>query len=177
MDLRKAIPQYRHKDHVHRVAQYIGNNHERFEVLLHYYLEDTEVSDRAAWILSHCMDQHPELIDPYENKIQEHLRKEGISDAVLRNGLRALAINAKNKSGDRLDGNFVHFCFEILNDPERPVAIRVHAMEFLYWACRLEPDLSHELQETILAHFEYGSAGFKNRGSKILKRLQNTTKG
>ena len=172
MNLHEAIPQHRHKDHVHRVATYIGQDPNRFDVLMEYFFEGEEVSDRAAWILSHCMDAHPEMLEPYVKKLTHYLTSPDRTDAVLRNGLRSLALWESKGISRSLDGKLVHFCFELLADPVRPVAIRVHAMELLYHACSVEPDLAEELKETILAHYEHGTPGFKSRGAKILKRLE-----
>jgi hypothetical protein len=108
-----------------------------------------------------------------------------ISDIIVRlpvfnhDGLKrhSLRILTRYNVGENESGQLISYCFDILSRPFESVAVKVHAMEILYrMSCR-EPDLKKELAETIEWRMEEESAGFRNRGMKILKRLYKEMDG
>lgn len=58
-------------------------------------------------------------------------------------------------------------------DMQATVAPRVYGMTIAYRMVRAYPELAPELAQTLEKVIEYGSAGMKNRGKKILKWLRN----
>ena len=49
-------------------------------------------------------------------------------------------------------------------------------MQVLYNVCQKEPDLANELKIVIEEFLPHGTAGFKSRGGKILKKLNKLLK-
>ena len=132
------------------------------------FSDDQRLSWRSAWIIDSASEDYPELI---EDLIPE------IIDAL---------INTKNGSlkrhFTRILGRFsipeqylgvcVNRCFELLT-PLEPPAVRVNAMQVLYNISQQIPDLKGELIlviENLLE--EGGSAGFRNRSEKLLRKLR-----
>ena len=66
----------------------------------------------------------------------------------------------------------VDICFNFLLSQDEPVAIRVFAMTVLGNIAQKWPELKNELRMAIEENMEFGSAGFKSRGKKELKRLK-----
>ena len=67
-------------------------------------------------------------------------------------------------------------CFEILENPQQAIAIRVHAMTVLGQIAVNLPELIPELSMVIEAHLPMGSKGFQSRGKKIIKALNKIKK-
>lgn len=156
------------KNQMVRLSNIIGPNQEEFDELMELFLsKDDKVSSRAAWLLSHCVDGNPWLIDKHIKTIIINLTKK-TNDAVKRNTLRVLQFK---KIPEDLHGITVELCFKFLNSGKEPIAVRAHAMTILFNIVKIYPELKDELKVSIEDQFPFGSAGFKSRGKKILKSL------
>jgi len=131
------------------------------------FSDDHRLSWRAAWIIDSASEDYPELIS---DKIPEIIQA---------------LISTKNGSLKRhftrilsrylIPGQYlvvcVNRCFELLT-PSEPPAVRVNAMQVLYNISQQIPDLKGELISVIANLMdEGGSAGFRNRAEKLLRKL------
>ncbi len=179
MNLMEWLQERPSKAQALRFSRWVGGEPERFAALLQLWMNspDKTLRQRAAWIFSHVAEAHPEWLPPWQDALIEHLQRADLHDAEKRNILKVLASFAG--SSEKL-GLLVEYCFERLQDPREPVAIRVHAMQVLFELGRLAPELHEELREVLLMHLEGGSAGFRSRARKLLKQMdggKGTTKG
>ena len=62
--------------------------------------------------------------------------------------------------------------FELLISRKEPVAVKVFAMTVLYNLSQEIPEIKSELKIVLEDQLPYGSAGFKNRGAKIISKLE-----
>ena len=151
------------------LAQKIGPNQEDFDELIRLFLDkDQDVSKRAAWLVGHCTDNYPWLIDKHIKPLLQKLQKNA-NDPVKRNSLRSLI---SRDIPDELLGIAADICFKYLNSAKEPIAIKAHAMSILYNITRKYPELKDELKLSIEELLPFGSAGIKSRGNKILKALE-----
>ncbi len=127
------------------------------------------VTQRAAWIVSHCADNHPDLIKPYLDVMIDRMLEPGMHAAVKRNVVRILQDIELPK---QLEGRIATICFEMLASAKEPVAVKVFSMTVLANIAEQEPDLKNEIRILIEQQLPTGSAGFRSRGMKILKRLE-----
>jgi hypothetical protein len=74
---------------------------------------------------------------------------------------------------DNLDDELADICFNYLAKPNEAIAIHCAAMTILEKICRKIPELKPELRLLIEAYFEHGTAGFKSRAKKVLKKLDD----
>ena len=74
-------------------------------------------------------------------------------------------------------GEYADLCFELLNNPMEAIAVRIFAMEILWNITRNYPELAPELALVIREHLPNGSAGFKSKGRKTLKRIEKFNPG
>jgi len=150
------------------VADLVYQDPSIFNELISVYLRAEEpVSRRAAWIVDTVSEKLPELLKPFIPDIIAQLP--GFShDGLKRHSLRMLT---RYNIGENESGHLISYCFDILSKPLESIAVKVHAMEILYRMSCQEPDLKNELAETIEWRMEEESAGFRNRGMKILKHL------
>lgn len=153
------------------ICDWIGNNASRFKDLMDAFLgEEYRLVQRAAWAVSELGVKYPALILPYIDAIIKAVEAP-YHQAVQRNVLKLMAENKIALTEDQ-EGRLLNIAFDLLADPINPVAIRVHAMQFIANLCRPYPDLAIELRTLIEDGMENGSAGFRSRGRRILKSLK-----
>jgi hypothetical protein len=169
MDIKKEILRGHTKTQVNKVVKLIGRDPKKFKALVEIYLEGPyRVTQRAAWPLSYCVEEHPELIEPHLKTILDYTKKPGVHDAVKRNTVRLLQFIDIPK---RFHARIAEMCFAYLQDTKEPIAIRVFSMTVLSKIVRAHPDMKEELRITIEDLMPYGSAAFLSRGKKVLKEL------
>lgn len=151
------------------MADAIGDDPTEFAKLMALYTEgDFWLTQRSAWAVRAVGDKSPHLLRPYIPKLISMLSKEH-HDAVPRNNLSLMAAwDIPEEHWDELYA----ICFEILENPNKPIAVRVHAMQNLANIASKLPDLIPELCLVIEAHLPNGSRGFQARGRKLLKQLR-----
>ena len=153
--------------HMEFVAHCIGDNEKEFQRLMLIVLFGSEpVVQRAAWVMDICQEAHPELLSPYVETLIDALPRFS-NNSVRRQAVKALA--ARNDIPEKLEGQLVNLCFEWLQSPDMPVAIKVHCMQILANIAARYPDLAVELRTIISEQIPRNSAGFASRGRKILK--------
>lgn len=169
MDIKAQLLTEHSKTNADLIRNWIGNDCERFTILVQLFLENEyRVSQRAAMVLGHLYDAHPEMIAPFLPKIIKHLRKPDIHDAVKRNIVRILqTIDLPKKH----HGQVADICFNYLADPNTAVAIRAFSMTVLWNICLKVPELMPELKATIEDWLEHGTKGFESRGKQILRLI------
>ncbi|MGB2868524.1 MAG: hypothetical protein WBD36_08745 [Bacteroidota bacterium] len=129
---------------------------------------DYRVTQRSAWIVSHCADRHPFLIDAWLKPMVKRMREPGVHDAVRRNGMRIL----QNVEIPRpLMGTVASLCFEYLSSVDAPIAVKANSMTVLANIARREPDLRHELEAIVQQMMPYVGAALRSRGRQVLKVL------
>jgi len=154
---------------VNSILALIEGNECLFDQLLHILLQNTEPESRkAAWVIDIYSEYHPEVVNEKLKTIFIRLIHDACHTAIHRHVLRILA-RAPLPDGGL--GELIQVCFDFLLSSAEPVAVKVHAMELLYRISGQEPDLKRELFDTIEFRMEEELPGFKNRGSKILRKL------
>lgn len=170
MNIRESLLEEHSKSQAQKIAVWIGDQPERFAELIRLMLEDEyRVSQRAAWVVTHCLDQYPQLIEPHLEKLVYNMRQAGQHDAIRRNTLRALQFV---DIPEPLWGEVADIAFQLLVDPKEPVAIRVFAMTVIWNICQHVPELQQELKLIIEDQWDHASAGFRSRGKRILREME-----
>src|SRR3954447_16357551 len=112
MELRKAILAEHSKAQTNAIIKWIGNSQERFDMLFQLFLRDEyRVVQRAAWPLSYCVIEHPELIAKHFKELVTNLQTPELSDAVKRNTLRLLQ---HIEMPERFHGKIMNLCFDYI---------------------------------------------------------------
>ena len=151
-----------------KIVNYIGQDQHRFNKLVYEFLNGpSRITQRAAWPLSYCVCNYPDLVTPHLKTLILNLRKPELPDAVKRNTVRFLQFINIPKS---LHGQLIDICYSFLTRLNEPVAIRVFSMTVLANLSKEYPDLKGELTVIIEDQMPYGSAGFVSRGKKVLKQ-------
>jgi len=66
MNIRAELLSEHSKRQTAKIVDYVAGDPVRFKELIANFLGDTyRVSQRAAWAVSNCIEQHPDLVKPY----------------------------------------------------------------------------------------------------------------
>jgi hypothetical protein len=126
------------------------------------------VTQRSAWIVSECYEQHPRLITPWLPAMLKKMQEPGVHDAVKRNGVRILqCIEIPNS----LLGIVASLCFDYLNSVDAPIAVKANSMTVLTRIAEREPDLKRELRDSIELMLPYAGPAIQARARMVMKRL------
>lgn len=169
MDLRATILERHSKSQTDKIVKWIGNDQKRFDELFNLFLNDEyRVVQRAAWPMSYCVINHPQLIQKHFSKLLRNLKKPGIHDSVKRNTVRLLEhISIPGK----FHGEIMDVCFNYINDPQEKVAIKAFSLTVLQNLCRQYPEIKQELKTIIEDRWDYETVAFRSRAKKILAEL------
>lgn len=169
MNIKEALLQENSRKQAKKIAAYVGTNTERFTELMTIFLNDTyRLNQRASWVVNFCAEEHPELFEPYLGEMIANLRND-VHDAVKRNTVRMLQ---NYDVPDEHIGELADCCFEFLASKQEAIAIKVFSMTVLSNIVEKYPELKNELKVLIEDQLPYASTGFKNRGMKILLKLE-----
>jgi hypothetical protein len=167
MDLKEAILKEHSKKQCDKIVKYIGNNKKRFAELMKVFFEgEYRATQRAAWPMSYCVRNHPQLIKPYFGKLLGNLGKKGLHDAVIRNTVRLLQDVEIPK---KYHGKLMSICFDFIQSNETRVAVKAFSLTILQNLSKQYPDMLPELKLIIQERWDHETAAFRSRGKKILQ--------
>lgn len=168
MDLLKELEKEHSKTQTDKIIKYVGSNKDRFAELMKLFLKgEYRITQRAAWPMSFCVIDHPELIAPYFKQIVPLLEKPGVHDAVKRNIVRLLQFVEIPK---KYHGQVMNTCFALVANVETAVAIKAFSLTILDNLSKLYPDIRAELKLIIEERWAHETAAFRSRARKILSK-------
>lgn len=169
MNLEQYIRNELYSENMPKILVYIGTDKSRFADLMKlFFTVDIRLNQRTALVISKCVDKHPSLIYPYREKLIKNLYNP-VGDAIKRNTMRVFQTVDVPK---QLWGEALEKCFEYLESNNEAIAIRAFAMTVAYNISQHVPEIKPELKALIEEIIIFGSAGLKNRGNKIIKKLE-----
>lgn len=169
MNLKSEILKEHSKSQVIKIVRWIGSDKHRFAQLMYLFLNgEYRIVQRSSWVVSVCGEKHPELILPWLSVMIKKAEEHNVHEAVQRNVVRVLQFLALPK---KVQGRAANLCFNFLQSPEAPVAVKAFSMTVLANIAEGEPDLKREVALVIEEMLPYGSAGIRSRGKKVLKQL------
>lgn len=170
MDLRQQILEEHSKENAEAIADWIGTDQKRLQLLIDIFLHDEyRVVQWSAFVVSKVADKNPRLLEPYLDKMVARMQETDLHIAVKRNVLRILQDVI---IPEHLHGSIMNICFDNLANVNEPIAVRVFSMTVLDNLSETYPEIKQELDFLIQEELESGhaSAGFKSRAKKILKK-------
>lgn len=158
------------KEHIARVADYIGDDIDRYTWLIDIVCENTpKYSQKAAWVMEHCAVRFPALVDCHIDRLLDVLKQEvhpGVKRAIL-HALESRPMN-EDQSGIALE-----YAFACLEDADEKVAAKVYAMGLILNLSMPYPELRRELKLHIESQLPYQSPAFKSKAARILAALKS----
>jgi hypothetical protein len=123
---------------------------------------------RACWVLDGSDEKRSGMAQKYIPQIIQALP--GLqSKGTLRSLLRLLT---RYEIPEDEQGLLIDLCFSYLVSEFYPVAIKAHAMQIIYHHVLIYPELKGELIAVIEDQSENNSAGFKSRGSILMRKME-----
>jgi hypothetical protein len=122
------------------------------------------LTQRAAWPISVCAETHPELIEPYLNKLVDLLPRRDIHNAVKRNIVRLLQFAEIPK---KLRGKVFSHCIDLINDPNEAIAVRSFALTVAGNVANGNADLLNELHLVAEGSLKSATAAFRVRFNRL----------
>ena len=169
MDIREALRAEHSKRQTMTIVRYIDGDPGRFRELMGLFLGPVyRVSQRAAWAVNYCAEHHHELVKPYYGKLVEQLERDDVHPAVRRNVARLLQYVDIPK---RLRGRAFDACYNLVDDADQPVAVRVFAMTVAARIAKNEPELLGELRLIVDKHAAHTTIAFRKRACMVLPKL------
>ena len=170
MDILQSLKKEHSKKQTDRIVDYIGADKERFGVLIGIFFQgEYRITQRAGWPLSNCVRNHPELIQPYFKQLLDNLQRKDIHVAVVRNTVRLLQDVTIPK---KHQGRVMNICFEFVQDPQTPIAVKAFSLTILSNLAADYPDIGPELKLLIEEQWEHSTAAFRSRAKKVLKAME-----
>ncbi|MAS94111.1 MAG: hypothetical protein CMO55_13020 [Verrucomicrobiales bacterium] len=171
MNLQTSLKSKHSKAQTILIAKEIGDSRERFEELLSFVLgEDMDLARRAAWVVACCAEEHPDMVQPYLDRLLGNLQRPDLHDGVKRNTMK---VAAELALPDELSGLAADIAFRLLGSPDETVAVKVHSMSVLESLCIREPALAEELRLSIEHQLPTGTkAGFRSKARRVLASLE-----
>lgn len=126
------------------------------------------LSRRAAWALDHFAEIHPDIVKPLLPDLIAKI--DDFNHPAYQRHILRIITNCGIPEGD--PGFLISHCFDFLNSPSSPIAVKMFSMVILVQFVKKEPELIPELIETIESLMAEASPGIRNAGTKIIKQLQ-----
>lgn len=166
MELRETILAEHSKAHTNAIINWVGNSQERFDALFHLFLTDEyRVVQRAAWPLSYCVIEHPQLINKHFKELIANLHTPELTDAVKRNTLRLLQ---HIEIPERFYGEIINLCIDYIASSAEPAAVKAFALTILQNLSQYYQEIKEEVKIIIEDRWEVESPAFRSRAKKFL---------
>jgi hypothetical protein len=166
MNIKELLIAEHSKKQTDRIVKHIGADATRFAVLMKlFFAGEYRITQRAAWPMSYCIKNHPELIKPYFKKLLDFLKKPGVHNAVARNTVRLLQ---DVDIPEKYQGQLMSICFDYIQDIKTPAAVKAFSLTILENLSKKYPDILPELKTIIEERWPHETPAFKSRAKKIL---------
>ncbi|MEO8761082.1 MAG: hypothetical protein ABI388_07305 [Bacteroidia bacterium] len=169
MNIREALLQEHSKTQTLKVVAYIGNDKKLFaELMKLMFTTEYRVEQRAAWVVSCCMDKNKTLLNPWISKLIKNLENRNIHDAVKRNTLRALQ---NMDISEKHCGELYDSCYTFLHSIKEPIAVRAFALTVLTNISKKYPELKTEILHSAESLLRCGIPALESRSRQAIKEL------
>lgn len=167
--LREFVIYQNGKEHIDKVADYIGPDADRFAQLVQIICENKpKYAQKATWVMEHCCDRFSFLVDPHIDELLAVIQQPG-HQGVRRGVMRSLESRPMN---DDQAGLALEIAFNFLEAADENVAIKVYAMGMILNLSKDYPELRQELKLHIEAQLPFQSAAFKSKAARVLAALK-----
>ncbi|MEM6342852.1 MAG: hypothetical protein AAF927_03195 [Bacteroidota bacterium] len=169
MDLYQILKGRTNRDHMVEIAEWVGKDAERFaEVWRLVNCGEEPTAPYASWLMDFCLQLYPDHLLSYRKGAYE-LLQQPLHNMIHRNLVKHLY---RVEIDEEIEGDLYDLAINKISNPQVEVAIRVHCMDIAWKIAEPYVELREELRLVIEGHIADGSAGFKSRGKRILKRIE-----
>jgi hypothetical protein len=169
VDLEKELLKRQSLVQCNRIIKYIGKDETRFADLMKLFFKgEYRLTQHAAWPVSYCIRQFPDLAKPYFKKFIDQLSDSKAHPASRRNIVRLLQFVEIPK---RLHGKLMDLCFQFISNPEEAIAVKAFSLSILSKLAEIYPEILSEIKSVLETRWEFETPAFRSRAKKILKQV------
>jgi hypothetical protein len=152
-----------------RIVKYIGNDGARFADLVKLFFQGKyRLTQHAAWPMSYCIQNKPDLVKPFLKKFIEKLSDQHAHPAAKRNIVRLFQFIDIPK---RYHGKIMDLCFQFVSSSEEAIAVKAFSLHILEKMSVNYPEILPELKTVIETRWDCETPAFRSRARKILKKI------
>lgn len=150
------------------IILYVGSSKKKMADLMYFFFhEKWRYGQRASWAIGEIGKKQPKLIRPYLEKMVASLDQPS-HDAIKRNTIR---IFEDIDIPEEIEGELYDSCMAFIIDTKVATAIRCFSITVCGKVADKYPELRAELVEVAKEYMPHGTAGFKFRCGKLIKRF------
>jgi len=169
MKLRDTILEEHSKRQCQKIVAWVGADKKRFSELMNLMLHDEFViAQRAAYPLSYCVQDHPELIKPWFGRLIKKIQQKDIHDAVRRCALRIFEIV---DIPEKYCGILFDLSHKYLHNINESIAVRAFALTVMSNIAQKYPDLKNEVRVNAESLLQCGIPALESRSKRSLREL------
>jgi len=170
MDIKEALFAEHSKQQAITVANYACQSKDNMQQLINCLLsDDTIVAQRAAWSIGWSVKINVASLLPFIDLLIPLIERKDVHDALIRNVMIFLE---SIEIPEKYHGIVMNACFNFIESPATPPAIKAYSMTTVYNLSRLYPEILQELKAIIENNWENETPAFKSRGKRILKAIK-----
>jgi len=168
--MREAILAKHSKQQTMSIVNYIGNDQKLFTEFVNVFLGDEyRVTQRGAWVFSHCIKEYPTLITPHHQRLIDELNNKQHHAALRRNIMK---VYQDVDIPEEYESIIFDLCIKFLVDAKEPLAVKVYSMLTGLSLVKKYPELKNELAFVIKAGLEVGTPAYLSCSRKVFKAMK-----
>jgi hypothetical protein len=149
-------------------VDYVVANPEKMDLLWNWLNNAKDpLKWRSAWVFEEACLLHRNLLEKFKLPVAQLYPT--LKHVPLRRMIGHLV--SEIDIPEDFESDILEVALSWLQDPNQPAAVRVHCMTIVYNLSKKYPELQQELKEILHYCYDMGSAGFRNRAGKILKKI------
>ena len=150
------------------IIMYVGQSPKRMKELMSFFFhEKWRYNQRSAWAVGEIGVFSPDMIQPYLAKMLEGLDN-AKHIAIVRNTIK---VYSEIAIPEDLEGELFDRCMKYVEDTKAAIAVRCYSVNVLETIASKYPELQEDLVAILSEHMPHGSAGFKYRCRRAIKRF------
>ena len=152
--------------------RYMYENPSKIDALIEMSFSDSQpMAWRSAWVLADLVKTDKQVREKVQFLSSKIIQSFSVFNSAgqIREFLKILQLL---EVGEKDMGYLLDMCFKWLLDRKVDQSFRVHSMQIIFDYAKKEPDLLPELKAILEQEMEYANPGFKSRGRKILKEIE-----
>jgi len=141
------------------------------ELMACFLSDEVPVAQRAAQVVGDLGRRNPAMLEPWWSEMLEAAKKP-VHDAIRRNVSRYFS-ELELVLPIEIEKSLVELFTGWSCEPTTPVAVQVFAMQFVANRAKHFSKEAKQVAAAIESRIDSGSAGFKSRGTSILKQMED----
>ena len=170
MNIQQALFKEHSKEQAIRIAKCAIESESNMRELMDCFSHgEYRIAQRASYSVLWVVKLNPDTIKPFIREIINLIEKKDVHVAVIRNSIRVLETVY---IPEEFHGTVMNACFNYLENPKSPIAVKAFSMTTLFNLAKVYPDILQELKQIIEEGWDNETPAFKSRGKQILKYIE-----